>query len=379
MTTQVQTTDQAVQIQEVPQVAVNSGDLVVLSPEQQKMKQQMRAEVDLNNYRDANQVIFYGVSDQKAVTDVADKMLNGVRNKDVGSAGSALNDMMLEIRGLSLDDVKNGKEPGWFGRLLGAVSPLAAFLQKYETVQDQVEKITTRIEVNRNQLITDVTMLDRLYDATLDHFRALEVRIVVAQEIIQELTDKLIPAAEARAASSSNILDAQEVRDLSNFRDDWERRLHDLKLTRQVTMQALPSIRITQDNDKNLINKLQSAVVNTIPLWKQQMAHALTLHNTRSAAKVSRDVSDLTNEMLTANAAELQTANREVRKEIERGILDIESVEKANQMLIDTINESLEIAEQGKKYRAEADTQMSSMEKNLRATLAKASTAGNAV
>lgn len=379
MNTQVSVAEQEVQITESIDVAVNAGDLVVLSPEQEALKEQIRSEVDLDNYRDANQVIFYGVKDQKSVTDVADKMLSGVRNKDVGSAGAALNDMMLEIRGLSLDDVKQGKEPGFFGRLFGAVSPVVAFLQKYETVEDQVEKITAKIEVNRNQLITDVTMLDKLYDATLDHFRALEVRIVVAEEIIRELTEQHIPAAEARAANTNNILDAQAVKDLSNFRDDWERRLHDLKLTRQVTMQALPSIRITQDNDKNLINKLQSAVVNTIPLWKQQMAHALTLHNTRSAAKVSRDVSDLTNEMLLANADELQKTNREVKKEIERGILDVEAVEKANQMLIDTINESLEITEQGKKYRAEADSKLVNMEQSLRATLAQASTAGNAV
>lgn len=333
--------------------------------ERQKV-QALMAEIEVGN---SQSIIGFGAAAQREVTKVSESMLEGVRNKDTGKAGEALNDMTVGLRGLDTRGLKEGGSPGWFKRLFGAVEPIAKFIQQYESVKSQVESIVRRLEEHKHAMLRDVTMLDRLYNSTLEYFRDLEFYIEAGELKIAEIDEKDIPEAKAMAEQSDDAIKAQELRDLQSAREDLERKVHDLKLTRQVVMQSLPSIRMTQELDKSLINKIQSAVINTVPLWKNQLAQAITIYRTREAASTMKDATDLNNEMLEANAENLKEANAEVRTEVERGVFAIDSIEKANKSLIDTINESIEIAEQGRAKRSEAEGRLVECETRLKQTL----------
>ncbi|MCP5363853.1 MAG: toxic anion resistance protein [Hyphomicrobiales bacterium] len=316
--------------------------------------------------KDSNSIIFFGTKAQEQLTVISDQMLEGVRNKDVGPAGGALNDMVATLRGFGVDDLE---EPGFFARLFGAANPVVKFLQRYEEVRKQIDAVSNRLDGHKSKLLTDIVSLDRLYDANLDYFHNLADYIAAGDEKLRELDEDVLPALQREADSSSDVLKAQELRDLRASRDDLERRVHDLKLTRQVTMQSLPSIRLVQENDKALVNKINSVMANTIPLWRNQLAQAVTIHRSREAGKSLKEATDLTNELLLSNAENLKQANAEVRKEIERGVFDIEAVKKANQLLIGTIEDSLQIADEGKRKRAEAETELQTCEAELRKAL----------
>jgi uncharacterized protein YaaN involved in tellurite resistance len=215
-------------------------------------------------------------------------------------------------------------------------------------------------------------MLDKLYQANLDYFHNLDEYIAAGDEKLVQLDQEVIPKKATAVEESGEVVDAQELRDLRAARDDLERRVHDLRLTRQVAMQSLPGIRLVQENDKGLVNKINSTIVNTIPLWKQQLATAIAIYRSSSAAETLQSATDLTNELLESNAENLNQANSLTRKQLERGVFDIEAVKKANDTLIDTINESLQIADEGKKMRADAVLQLEQCETQLRNTLSAA-------
>ncbi len=325
------------------------------------------------NIEDSNSIIFFGTKAQEQLTTISDNMLEGVRNKDVGSAGNALNEMVAVLRGFEVDELDPNKKQGFFARLFGKTKPVVKFLQQYEEVRKQIDAITIDLERHKTKLLTDITSLDRLYMANLDYFHDLELYITAGEEVLQRLDEDTIPAKEQEAASSEDVLKSQQVRDLRSTRDDLERRVHDLRLTRQVAMQSLPSIRLVQENDKGLVTKINSTMANTVPLWRQQLATAVTIYRSGQAAKSVKAATDLTNELLRANAENLKLANAETRKQLERGVFDIEIVKQANQTLIETIEESLRIADEGKRRRAQATQQLEGMETELRNTLAAAS------
>lgn len=327
------------------------------------------AEIDIN---DIKSIIYFGSKAQEQLTNISDKMLDGVKNKDLGSAGGDLNNMVAALRGFDVDALDPNKKPGFFARLLGKAKPIAQFLQKYEEVRKQIDIITDKLDGHKTTLLTDITMLDRLYEANLEYFHNLDHYISAGVEKLKQLDEQVIPEKAAAAASSEAIIEAQELRDLRAARDDLERRIHDLRLTRQVAMQSLPGIRLIQDNDKGLVNKINSTIVNTIPLWRQQLATAVAIYRSSDAASTLQSATDLTNDLLEANAENLKQANSLTRKQLERGVFDLESVKKANTLLIDTINESLQIADQGKKMRADAVVQLQECEAELRKTLSSA-------
>jgi len=327
------------------------------------------AEIDIN---DSKSIIYFGNKAQEELTTISDKMLEGVKNKDMGSAGGDLNDMVSTLRGFDVDALDPNKKAGFFAKLLGKTKPVAKFLQKYEDVRKQIDTITDKLDTHKTTLLTDITMLDRLYAANLEYFHNLDLYICAGDEKLKQLDEQVIPAKALAAESSEAIIEAQELRDLRASRDDLERRVHDLRLTRQVAMQSLPGIRLVQDNDKGLVNKINSTIVNTIPLWRQQLATAVAIYRSSDAAGTLQAATDLTNDLLEANAQNLKQANAETRKELERGVFDLESVKKANITLIDTINESLKIADEGKKMRAEAVIQLQECESELRKTLSSA-------
>ena len=327
-------------------------------------------EIDIN---DSHSVLYFGAPAQQQLASISDDMLEGVRNKDTGPAGEALNRMVGTVRRFNLGALDPNRKPGFLVRLLGKANPVAQLVQRYEEVRDQIDAIGDDLERHKTQLLTDIASLDRLYAANLEYFHHLERYIIAGEEKLRRLDAETIPAKEREAASSEALIDAQQLRDLRANRDALERRLHDLKLTRQVAMQGLPSIRLVQENDKGLINKIVSTTANTLPLWRQQLAQALTIHRSREAAGSIRAASDLTNELLKANAENLKQGNAEARHEIERGVFDIEAVKQANTTLIETIEESLRIADEGRRKRVEAATQLETLESELRRILGSAS------
>jgi len=324
------------------------------------------------NMADANSVIFFGSKAQEKVTEISDKMLEGVKNKDLGRSGEALNEMVATIRGFDVDELDPNKKPGFFARLFGKARPLVKFLQKYEEVRKQIDKITNKLESHKTTLLKDITSLDRLYVANLEYFHTLEDYIKAGEEKLHQLHNETIPAMEKEAEGSDDMLLAQKLRDLRSSTADLERRVHDLRLTRQVTLQSLPSIRLVQENDKGLINKINSTIANTVPLWRQQLAQTVTIWRSEQAADTIKDATDLTNEMLAANAENLQMANRKVREQMERGVFDIEVVKLANQKLIETIDDSLRIAEEGRAKREGAVEELQKTEEQLREALLSA-------
>ncbi len=328
------------------------------------------AELDLS---DSHSVLSFGSQAQEQLTMASGSLLERVRVKDSGPAGEALSDMVLTLRGFDLSGLDPNRKPGLLGRLLGKGRDAAKVLQRYQQVRDQIEVITSNLEQHKTGLLVDIEALDRLYAANLDYFHTLELYIAAGQEKLRELDEQLIPQLVRTLDEGEDTLAAQSLRDLREVRDGLERRVHDLRLTRQVTMQSLPSIRLVQENDKALIGKINSTLVNTVPLWRQQLAQALTIHRSHQAAEVVAAASDLTNELLRSNSENLRQANIETRREIERGVYDIEAVSAANQTLIATIEDSLRIADEGRAARAKASAELDALEQQLRQSLAAAS------
>ncbi|MEL6549244.1 MAG: toxic anion resistance protein [Pseudomonadota bacterium] len=334
------------------------------------------AEIDIKN---TQSIVEFGSVAQAELQEISQSMLAGVKNKDVGPAGDSLRQIVTTIRGFSVSELDTRRKRSFWERLLGRAAPMANFVARYEEVQGQIDKITGNLLEHEHTLLKDIESLDVLYEKTLQFYDELGLYIAAGEAKIKELDEKDIPAAEAAveaAAEEDKLIRSQEVRDIRAARDDLERRVHDLKLTRQVTMQSLPSIRLVQENDKSLVTKINSTLVNTVPLWETQLAQAVTIQRSREAAEAVRDANDLTNELLKANAANLRETNKVVREEMERGVFDIEAVKQANADLVATIEESLQIADEGKKKRAAAEVELQNMEKELRETLAKAKSSG---
>lgn len=338
-------------------------------PEKREQVEQLLQEIDIN---DTHSILFFGSKAQEQLTSISDRMLDGVKNKDIGPAGNDLNEMVATLRGFDVDDLDPNKKPSFMARLFGKAKPVVKFLQQYEEVRKQIDTISDKLERHKTELLTDITSLDRLYQANLEYFHTLEDYIAAGEEQLRRLDEEIIPQRQQQAEAGQEIIAAQQLRDLRSARDDLERRVHDLRLTRQVSMQSLPSIRLVQENDKGLVSKISSTLVNTVPLWRQQLATAVTIFRSSQAAQTVKAATDLTNDLLTANAETLKQANAETRKQLERGVFDIETIKQANRTLIETIEESLQIADQGKKMRSEAVVQLQECEDELRKTLSSA-------
>ncbi len=353
-----------------------STDLVPLADAEPPTAEEIRKRMAELDMTDTNSIVTFGSGAQAELQVISQAMLDGVKNKDVGPAGNSLREIVGTIRGFSVTELDPNRKQSWWERLFGRAKPVHDFIAKYEDVQGQIDRITDELLAHEHVLMKDIKSLDQLYDKTLNFYDELALYIAAGEEKIKYLDENDIPAKEAEvqaAPEEKQVMQAQELRDLRAARDDLERRVHDLKLTRQVTMQSLPSIRLVQENDKSLVTKINSTLVNTVPLWETQLAQALTIQRSTQAAQAVREANDLTNELLKSNAANLRESNRMVREEMERGVFDIEAVKQANADLIATIEESLQIADEGKRRRAEAEAEMEKMEAELRDTLASAS------
>jgi uncharacterized protein YaaN involved in tellurite resistance len=341
------------------------------APEAETIRARM-GEIDMG---ETSTIIGFGSRAQMELQQISQAMLADVKNKDLGPAGDGLREMVTTLRGFSVSELDTRRKQSWWEKLLGRAAPIVKFQERYSNVQDQIDRISDNLLDHETTLLKDIKSLDKLYEKTLDFYHELALYIAAGEAKLRDLDANDIPAKEAEveaAPEADKILKAQELRDLRAARDDLERRVHDLKLTRQVTMQSLPSIRLVQENDKSLVTKINSTLVNTVPLWETQLAQALTIQRSREAAASVRAANDLTNELLNANAENLRQANREVREEIERGVFDIEAVKKANETLIATIEDSLQIADAGRAKRAAAEEELGKMEEELRKSLSSA-------
>lgn len=353
----------------------DAGDIVLLDSADQATSREIErimGEVDLKN---SNSIIHFGSAAQEELQLISQSMLVGVKNKDLGPAGDSLRDIVTTLRGFSVTELDLRRETSWWEKLIGRAAPIAKFAARFEEVQGQLDKITDTLLGHETALLKDIKSLDMLYENTLDFYDQLALYIAAGTAKVKELDENDIPAKEAEVAAApedSQVIMAQELRDMRAARDDLERRVHDLKLTRQVTMQSLPSIRLVQENDKSLVTKINSTLVNTVPLWETQLAQAVTIQRSAEAARAVKEASDLTNELLTSNAANLRESNKIVREEMERGVFDIEAIKKANADLIATVEESLQIADEGKRKRAAAEADLQKLETDLRDTLASA-------
>ena len=327
-------------------------------------------ELDLT---DTQSILFFGSKAQQTMTALSDSMLEQVRSKDAGPAGAALNDMVLTLRGFDVGAAADARPVGWIGRLLGKGRGAAALLQRYEKVRDQIDVMTTELHRHQTALLIDIETLDRLYDANLEYVKELEGYIEAGEVALRAFDSDVVAASAADSLPAGSLLEAQTQRDLQAARETLERRVHDLRLSRQVAMQSLPSIRLVQDNDRSLVSKIDSTLVNTVPLWRQQLAQAVSIQRSRDAAQAVAASNDLTNDLLRSNAETLKLANRETREQIERGVFDIDAISDANRALIETIEDSLRIAEEGRAARSQAVTALAEMESSLKKTLVSAS------
>ncbi|MBL6458044.1 toxic anion resistance protein [Belnapia sp. T6] len=323
---------------------------------------------------DPASILRFGQEAQNRATVAADAMLEGARNREAGEAGVTLSTLIGTLRGFDMRGL--GEQPGLLGRLFGkAKAETARVLQRYESIKGQVEAVGDKLDTHRTRLLEDVEKLERLYAATLEWFHALGDHIAAGEHVLGRVEREAIPAM-AKEVEGGDSTAAQKLRDLRTARDELERRVHDLRLTRQVAMQALPSIRLIQENDKALASKIQSVIANTVPLWRQQLAQALAIQNMREAGRTLKEATDLTNELLTGNAERLRQGNLEARQQIERGVFDIEAVKRANASLVATIEDSLRIANEAQSQRASATKELEKAEGEIRRVLTAARASG---
>lgn len=327
-----------------------------------------RQELD---YHDSQSFVFFGARAQTGLTDVATKMIAGVKNKDIAPASDALSRVVLNIRGFSLDDLKDGQGVGgWLkSHVLRTATPIVAAMQRYETVQSQINVVINDLDRHVGILMRDVVGLDQMYVEALASFRALKIYITAGEAELEELTTRLLPALKAKAAE--NPMMVQEAARLEALAQRLERRVHDFKLTRQATLQSLPMIMLMQDNDSNLVEKIQSAIINTIPIWKQRIAMLVTARHAEQAARAVGSVTDLTSELLVQTADAMHRSNKIVRTEVERGLFDLAAIKQANDLAVATLDETRTIYEDAVKRRREEAVELERCETAIRAALIK--------
>jgi len=350
-----------------PQVKVPETKVLVdstgLTDAERQAIDEFKGKVDITN---PDHVLLYGADAQKSLSEFSNSALEAVRTQDTGEVGKMLEDLVSELKDFETD----AKEPKGIMKLFSKASDrIERMKTRYNKVSVNVDSIQTNLEAHQVQLQEDVKMFDRMYDRNATYFRQLTLYIIAGQETLKEVRETDLREAYEKAAETGDAMDAQKANDLAAQCDRFEKKLHDLLLTRQVALQTAPQIRLLQNNDQLLIERIQSTIANTLPLWKNQMVLALGLHNAEQALKAQRAVTNMTNDLLKKNAETLKMGTIETAKEAERGIIDIETLVHTNQSLIDTINEVLQIQEQGRKQRAEAEHTLAEMEANLKKKL----------
>ena len=337
-----------------------------LSPEELKMVDAFVKQIDVTN---TQAVMTYGVGTQKKMADFSEKTLESVKTKDMGEVGDMVSGLVTQLKNFDLDE----NEKGIMGFFKKKGNQMQELKTKYTTVEKNVEAISNELEKHQVTLLKDVELLDRMYELNLTYFKELSMYILAGKKKLKEVRETDLPALQKKAAESGLPEDAQAAKDLADQCDRFEKKLHDLQLTRAVAMQTGPQIRMIQSSNQIMAEKIQSTIVNTIPLWKNQMVIAIGIEHANQAAKAEREVNDMTNALLRKNADKLKQATVESAKEAERGVVDIETLKHTNEMLIATMDEVLTIQQEGKQKRAAAERDLAQIEAQLRQKLLQAS------
>jgi len=343
----------------------NEMEQIALSEAEQKVVAEFAKQIDVTN---ANQVLMYGAAAQQNIASFSENALNNVRNKDLGEIGDALSGLVVELRTLDFDG--DDEEKGFFAKLFRkGRNQLEELKAQYTEVEGNVDKITAVLEQHQIALMKDVAMLDEMYALNLQYYKELSMYIIAGRKRLEEVRATDVEALRQKAAASGSAEAAQAYNDLVNMCDRFEKKLHDLELSRTVSLQMGPQTRMLQNNDVMMVEKIQSSLVNTIPLWKSQMVLALGLENARRATEAQAAVSEMTNELLKRNADKLKQGSVEIAKEAERSIIDIETLQYTNEQLIATLDEVMQIQRDGAAKRQEAEAELRRIEGELKAKL----------
>ena len=339
-----------------------------LTPEQMARVEEVKNGINL---MDSQTMIQYGVGAQRNISNFSDNILNQVRNKDSGYVGDLMSELILKVKDAEVDRLDDGimsKIP----ILRNASKTIKKFMQKYERLELQIDRIEQDLEKARMQMLKDITLFDSLYEKNMEYFQDLQIYILAGDEKLKELQQVILPRLHAEAAAQGDPMSAQAVRDFEDTVSRFEKKIYDLKLSKTIAIQTAPQIRLIQNNDKMLVDKIQTAVLSTIPLWKSQIVVALGLYRQEKALELQRSVTDATNELLTKNAELLKQNTADVARESERGIVDLETLKKVNSDLISTIEDTIKIQQEGRIARKNAEAELVSIEDKLKQTLLRA-------
>ena len=345
----------------IPKKQTQKEEVPVLTPEEQKMVNDFAAKIDIEN---TNQILQYGAGTQKKMADFSDTALENVKTQDLGEIGELISNVVGELK--DFDVQEEGKFFGFFRKQTSKIENLK---NKYDKAQANVEKITDSLQQHQVRLMKDSAMLDKMYEQNLNYFKELTMYILAGKKKLEETRNGKLAEMKNKAALSGLPEDAQAARDLDEKCSRFEKKLHDLELTRTIAMQTAPQIRLIQNNDTVMVEKIQTTIVNTIPLWKSQMVLALGIAHSAEAAQAQRQVTDITNELLRKNAETLHMATVETAKESERGIVDLETLQKTNADLIQTLDDVMRIQMEGRQKRQAAEMEMHRMEEELKRKL----------
>ena len=358
------------QVQQPPQAAQEQKPPVqpqevrpAFTPQEQKMIEDFAAKIDVT---DTNLVFSYGASAQQQIASFSDSALKNVQTKDLGEVGDMIGSLVTELKGFTVDEEESG---GIFGFFKKSVDKLQLMKNRYDHAEVNVNRIVDGLESHQVQLLKDIATLDQLYEQNLVYFKELSMYIEAGRIRLKQVREADLAQAQQRAAASGLPEDAQAANDLAAKIDRFEQKMHDLELTRHISIQRGPQIRLLQNSNQLMAEKIQSSLVNTIPLWKSQMVLALGMQHTQDAMEAQRAVTDLTNELLRKNAQKLRTATVETARESERGIVDIETLKQTNASLIQTMDEVLAIQQEGREKRRAAEKELAAIEGELRAKL----------
>ncbi|MDF1493491.1 toxic anion resistance protein [Caproiciproducens sp. CPB-2] len=330
-----------------------------LTPAEQKMVADFAAKIDLTN---SNQILQYGVGAQKKMADFSESALENVRTKDLGEVGKMLSGVVAELKSFEVDE----DDKGFFARFKRGGNKIIALKARYAKAETNVDQICDVLEAHQVQLLKDISILDKMYEVNKTYFKELSMYLLAGDQKLKQVRSNDLPALQQKAQASGLPEDAQAANDLSNMCNRFEKKLHDLDLTRMVSIQMAPQLRLIQNNDLIMSEKIQSTIVNTIPLWKSQMVLALGVEHSTQAAKAQREVTDMTNTLLRKNADALKMATIETQKESERGIVDIETLKHTNETLISTLDEVMQIQKDGREKRTQAEQELRKLETDLK-------------
>ena len=345
----------------IPKKQLQKEEVPVLTPEEQKMVNDFAAKIDIEN---TNQILQYGAGTQKKMADFSDTALENVKTQDLGEIGELISNVVGELK--DFDVQEEGKFFGFFRKQTSKIENLK---NKYDKAQANVEKITDSLQQHQVRLMKDSAMLDKMYEQNLNYFKELTMYILAGKKKLEKTRNGKLAEMKNKAALSGLPEDAQAARDLDEKCSRFEKKLHDLELTRTIAMQTAPQIRLIQNNDTVMVEKIQTTIVNTIPLWKSQMVLALGIAHSAEAVQAQRQVTDITNELLRKNAETLHMATVETAKESERGIVDLETLQKTNADLIQTLDDVMRIQMEGRQKRQAAEMEMHRMEEELKRKL----------